>query len=441
MASVYTSLKKGSSGNEVSALQTALNKKGYTLANTGLYDDATEAAVRQYQTDNNLEADGIAGDITLGALYGTSTQNTGSGYRPSAQLTEAQKYAESVAAQRPADYNNQYAQQLQAQFDAIMNRQPFTYDIGSDAMFQQMSDMYSQQARRGMQDAMGQAAALTGGYGNSYAQAAGQAAYGQQMQQLSALAPEYMNNAYSRWQNEGVDMMNRYNMLAQQEESDYARYIDAMNTYFADVDRAQQAADNLYNREYSEYLNNEEMAWQREQQKNKLDSENRAFAYDTALLMLQGGKMPSAELLLAAGLSEADAQTILSMFKKSSGGSGKAPIVDFGDQKITGGTGTGPTGIRDVSGEDALKAAAEAGTVKLTNTDTGDGFMSYQDWQNNQIGLPQTNSEVYKSIVTGADSKDKNTYNDKLASSLLSDVYSGKMDAVDAYDNYLKLKR
>ena len=188
MASVYTQLKKGSSGNEVNALQTELSKKGYALQNTGLYDDATEAAVRKYQQDNNLTVDGIAGDITLGSLYGTNNNTATGGYKPSGQLMEAQKYAQAVQMQKPGEYQSAYTPQLQAQFDAIMNRQPFQYDIGSDALFQQMSDMYSQQARRGMQDTMGQATALTGGYGNSYAQGVGQAAYGQQMQQLAALA-------------------------------------------------------------------------------------------------------------------------------------------------------------------------------------------------------------------------------------------------------------
>lgn len=450
MASVYTQLKKGSSGNEVNALQTELSKKGYALQNTGLFDDATEAAVRKYQQDNNLTVDGIAGDITLGSLYGTNNNTATGGYKPSGQLTEAQKYAQSVAMQKPGEYKSAYTPQLQAQFDAIMNRQPFQYDIGSDALFQQMSDMYSQQARRGMQDTMGQATALTGGYGNSYAQGVGQAAYGQQMQQLAALAPEYMNNAYSRWQNEGVDMMNRYNMLAQMEDSDYGRYVDSMNRYWQEADRAQQAADDLYNREYGEYMDNlnweqarDEMLFQREKHQAQLDSENREYAYNTALMMLQSGKMPSADMLIAAGLSEADAQTILSMFKKSSGSGGnggKTPITEaVGSFKSK--SGTGATGIRGTSGEDALKAAAEAGSVNLTNTDTGDGFMSYEDWQNNKITFPQTNSEVYKGIITGPDSSDGDTYNDKLATSLLSDVYSGKIDASDAYENYLRLKR
>lgn len=446
VASVYTQLKKGSSGNEVNALQTELSKKGYALQNTGLYDDATEAAVRKYQQDNNLTVDGIAGDITLGSLYGTNNTATG-GYKPSGQLTEAQKYAQSVQMQKPGEYQSAYTPQLQAQFDAIMNRQPFQYDIGSDALFQQMSDMYSQQARRGMQDTMGLATELTGGYNNSYAQGVGQAAYGQQMQQLAALAPEYMNNAYSRWQNEGVDMMNRYNVLAQMEDSDYGRYVDSMNRYWQEADRAQQAADNLYNREYGEYMDNlnweqarDEMLFQREKHQAQLDSENREYAYNTALMMLQSGKMPSADLLAAAGLSAEDAATIQSMYKKSSsGGSGtkqKVATAAGGIASVLGATAAAnsvASGLfgKTKSGEEALNAGEEAGVVTFTNTDKGDGVMSYQDWVNNSglIG-----------VTKGQDQLDA-AYEEYVADTLADEVMNGHMTEEEAAQAFNKNTR
>lgn len=452
MASVYTQLKKGSSGNEVNALQTELSKKGYALQNTGLYDDATEAAVRKYQQDNNLTVDGIAGDITLGSLYGTNNNAATGGYKPSGQLTEAQKYAQSVQMQKPGEYQSAYTPQLQAQFDAIMNRQPFQYDIGSDELFQQMSDMYSQQARRGMQDTMGQATALTGGYGNSYAQGVGQEAYGQQMQQLAALAPEYMNNAYSRWQNEGVDMMNRYNVLAQMEDSDYGRYVDSMNRYWQEADRAQQAADNLYNREYGEYMDNlnweqarDEMLFQREKHQAQLDSENREYAYNTALMMLQSGKMPSADLLTAAGLSAEDAATIQSMYKKKSsgGGSSKQNVATAasGIASVLGAiTGAASNLFNKVkSGEEALNAGEKAGAVSFTNTDKGDGVMSYQDWVNNGGTAPG----IGKGMIGAAEGQKilDEEYNDYLLNSITDDIMAGYMTEEEGKQAYNKNKR
>lgn len=410
MASTYTLLKKGSTGNEVNALQTALNKKGYSLQNTGLYDDATEAAVKRYQQDYGLDVDGIAGDTTLGSLYGTSQQSVG-GYTPSAQLVEAQKYAQSVQAQKPEEYESAYTDQLQAQFDAIMNRQPFKYDIGSDASFQQMSDMYVQQGRRAMQDTMGQAAALTGGYGNSYAQGAGQAAYGNYLQQLGALAPEYEQQAYTRWQGEGADMMDRYQMTADREQDAYSRYMDRLNQYYEEADRAQQAADDMYNREYGEYMDRQnydfqqqQFAQQQKEYEQSIASENRDYAYNTALMMLQGGQMPSTDLLTAAGISQADAAAIMAMYtpKATSGGSGGSG--SSGEKKNI----EVPDGYFNIyadSGVNTLKTGIDNGSVKVSNTDVEDGILSRRDWELNANNFANNVAGINNPVTATADNE------------------------------------
>lgn len=60
-------LKRGSKGAEVWTLQTLLNGLGYGLGRYGVDGDfggATETAVRQYQKNKGLEADGIVGRAT-----------------------------------------------------------------------------------------------------------------------------------------------------------------------------------------------------------------------------------------------------------------------------------------------------------------------------------------------------------------------------------------
>lgn len=51
-----------------------------------------------------------------------------------------------------------------------------------------------------MQDTMGQAAALTGGYGNSYAQGVGQQAYQGYLQQLNDNVPQLQAQALQTYQ-------------------------------------------------------------------------------------------------------------------------------------------------------------------------------------------------------------------------------------------------
>ena len=74
----YTTLKVGSSGEAVTKLQQKLAEKGYlTQANvTGVYDSATEAAVRNFQKDNGLTVDGIAGEKTQHKLFNTVPEGT-----------------------------------------------------------------------------------------------------------------------------------------------------------------------------------------------------------------------------------------------------------------------------------------------------------------------------------------------------------------------------
>jgi murein L,D-transpeptidase YcbB/YkuD len=62
-------LKKGSRGPSVTWLQTRLRVKGFTsIALDGIFGPATDAAVRTFQSRNNLSVDGIVGPATRGAL-------------------------------------------------------------------------------------------------------------------------------------------------------------------------------------------------------------------------------------------------------------------------------------------------------------------------------------------------------------------------------------
>ena len=70
----YTTLRKGSQGREVVNLQQALASLGFlNSAADGNFGTGTETAVKNFQSANGLEADGIAGRMTLEALYSQST--------------------------------------------------------------------------------------------------------------------------------------------------------------------------------------------------------------------------------------------------------------------------------------------------------------------------------------------------------------------------------
>lgn len=63
-----TNLKIGSKGQQVIDLQNNLNKLGYNLIVDGDFGNSTENTVKDFQSKNNLVADGIVGDKTKEAI-------------------------------------------------------------------------------------------------------------------------------------------------------------------------------------------------------------------------------------------------------------------------------------------------------------------------------------------------------------------------------------
>ncbi len=77
----YKSIKAlsrpGSSGSEVTKIQTRLKNWGYYKGKVdGVYGSETEKAVKSFQRKNNLAVDGIAGSATLAAMGISSSSNS-----------------------------------------------------------------------------------------------------------------------------------------------------------------------------------------------------------------------------------------------------------------------------------------------------------------------------------------------------------------------------
>ncbi len=110
--------------------------------------------------------------------------------------------------------NQQYIDQMNSIYGKIMNRGPFSYDLNGDMLYRQMADRYTQMGKDAMRDTMGQAAALTGGYGNSYAQQVGNQAYQQYLASLNDQVPALYEQAYKVWQGEGDRLFQLYQLAA-----------------------------------------------------------------------------------------------------------------------------------------------------------------------------------------------------------------------------------
>ena len=157
-------------------------------------------------------------------------------YEESQAVKNAQASLEAIAGQKPGAYQSQYQPQIQNLTDQILNRGQFQYDLNGDALYNQYKDLYVGLGQQAMMDTMGQAAKLTGGYGNSYAQMAGQQAYHSYLQGLNDKVPELYQLALQRYNNEGQDLYNRYGLLSSQEEQAYNRFMNNYNMWNAERD-------------------------------------------------------------------------------------------------------------------------------------------------------------------------------------------------------------
>ena len=195
-----------------------------------------------YQTRNSPYTMSGVSDYTRSKLNGLE-----SGYTPSGSVQAAQAYLEQVKASKPGAYQSRWDDELTSLYDQIQNRKKFSYDMGTDPLYQQYREQYQRLGRLAMQDTMGQAAALTGGYGSTYGEQVGQQAYNAYLQNLNDIVPQLQQQAYQRYQDEGTDLYSQYSLVKGRDDTDYGRYRDTVSDYYSDLSDARSA----YNSERS----------------------------------------------------------------------------------------------------------------------------------------------------------------------------------------------
>lgn len=227
-----------------------------------------------------------------------------------------------TSVQKLPGYQSQWTEQIDKIWNDYQNRGPFEFNVNEDALYQQYRDRYIRDGQIAMEDTLGQASALTGGYDNSYAQSVGQQTYNRYLEGLNDIVPELYAMALDRYTQQGSDMLAQYGLLMDRENQDYGRYQDAMSLARSQVDA-----------------------------------------------MLSIGKRPSQDLIDQSGLSKEYVDAILSQFAGSSGGgnggggssgsgrgTGKNPAPKKTDDEDT--EGEWPSGINTDRNQNGLKGSA-----------------------------------------------------------------------------------
>lgn len=202
-----------------------------------------------------------------------------------------------------------YGDAVKDAWNNINNRKAFSYDLNGDALYQQYKDKFINQGRLAMADTMGQASAMTGGYGSSYAVTAGNQAYQSHLQNLNDIVPQLYEMAYSRYTQEGQDLKDKYSILNNMYQTEYGEHRDKKSDYYTELGRLTEAynteraydrgiyesdrthyttvADNLYNRDFTAHNTKEQNAFNAYQQGVNEEIQRGQLAISQAQLKLQ----------------------------------------------------------------------------------------------------------------------------------------------------------
>ena len=229
----------------------------------------------------------------LSVSPGGSSQSVSQDYRNTMEALKESEFS-------LPEYSSSYDEQISQIYNKIVSREPVSYDPMSDSLYGHYREQYTQMGRKAMRDTMGQAAALTGGYGSSYAQQAGQQEYDSYLQKLGEALPELYSAAYQRYKDQGQNLEEEYQRLLALEQTEYGRYRDQVEDVMYQQGMAADAA----------------AAQQEQKDKN----------YDRLVeLITRTGYTPSAEELENSGMTQAQANAYLKRYGGGGGGSSFGP--------------------------------------------------------------------------------------------------------------------
>lgn len=160
----------------------------------------TSKETQGYKKDANNSIANYSNFVNQGIQTSPATNNF---------YNQLQKLQNSNKLSGTFNYDNQkgYNQAL----SNLANQPKFSYDLSKDTLYNQMKDQYQAMGQQAMEDTIGQASAMTGGYGNSYATTAGSQAYQGYMQQLNNNIADLYNLALNTHTAETNRLQNVFN--------------------------------------------------------------------------------------------------------------------------------------------------------------------------------------------------------------------------------------
>lgn len=145
-------------------------------------------------------------------------------------------------------YENAFAQQQKDLLDRILNREDFSWSKETDPQWSSYKKSYLREGDRATANALAQASAASGGRPSSYAVNAATQAGDYYATKLNDVIPTLYQQAYERYLDEYNMKLKDLNAVNQQEQLDYAKYLDRLGQFNTDRGFAYQNYADDYDR-------------------------------------------------------------------------------------------------------------------------------------------------------------------------------------------------
>lgn len=210
-------------------------------------------------------------------------------YQASQKVLDAESAMQAQKKEKP-EFQWDQDGELSALLDEILNSQDFSYRLDGDALYRQYRNQAVENGRLAMADTMGQAAALTGGYANSYAQSVGQQAYNRELGTLADRIPELYSLAMEQYQMKNQNLKDKYDLLSGQKKDAFDQYQTSLSAWQTEANQLWKAYADARDADYDAYRDEvEDWQWQQEQDESRRRYDQQWEAEHPTANMYQNG--------------------------------------------------------------------------------------------------------------------------------------------------------
>lgn len=216
-------------------------------------------------------------------------------------------------------YENTFAQQQKDLLDRILNREDFSWSKETDPQWSSYKKSYLREGDRATANALAQASAASGGRPSSYAVNAATQAGDYYATKLNDVIPTLYQQAYERYLDEYNMKLKDLNAVNQQEQLDYAKYLDrlgqfntdrgfAYQNYADDYDRLRSQLADVQGQDQIDYARYLDEASRQQTAQDSIRSQVDAI--------LAAGGSPSANLVSESGYSSEYVKALEDAYRK-----------------------------------------------------------------------------------------------------------------------------